>query len=77
MPFVAEAAFSALLGAVMASGLLLAGCFLVQDWLAKRLLFIHLIGLSAVLAVIPLLAVAGMVMAAIAAMLTLRKYLKV
>ncbi|WP_030271973.1 permease-like cell division protein FtsX [Streptomyces sp. NRRL B-24484] len=77
MPFIAEAAVSALLGAVMASGLLLLGHFFVQHWLAKRVLFIQFIGLSSVLTVIPLLVVVGMVMAGIAAFFTLRKYLKV
>ncbi|WP_035793422.1 permease-like cell division protein FtsX [Kitasatospora mediocidica] len=77
MPFIAEAAFAALLGAVMASGLLLIGNYGVQHWLANKVQFIHFIGLSSVLQVIPLLIVAGMVMAAIAAFLTLRKYLKV
>jgi len=77
MPFIAEAAFAALLGAALASGLLLGGHFFVQHWLAKKVLFIHFIGLSSVLAVIPLLVVVGMGMAGIAAFFTLRKYLKV
>lgn len=77
MPFIAEAAFAALLGAVLASGLLLVGNYGVQHWLAAKVQFIHFIGLSSVLAVIPLLIVAGMAMAAVAAFLTLRKYLKV
>ncbi|MCC9308518.1 permease-like cell division protein FtsX [Kitasatospora sp. RB6PN24] len=77
MPFIAEAAFAALLGAVLASGLLLLANFGVQHWLASRVQFIHFIGLSSVLQVIPLLIVAGMGMAAVAAFLTLRKYLKV
>lgn len=77
MPFIAEAAFAALLGAVLASGLLLIGNYGVQHWLANKVQFIHFIGLSSVLAVIPLLIVAGMAMAAVAAFLTLRKYLKV
>ncbi len=77
MPFIAEAAFAALLGAVMASGLLLGGHFFVHSWLADRVQFIHFIGLSSVLAVIPLLVVVGMGMAGIAAFFTLRKYLKV
>jgi cell division transport system permease protein len=77
MPFIAEAAFAALLGAVLASGLLLVGNFGVHHWLASRVQFIHFIGLSSVLQVIPLLMVVGMGMAAIAAFLTLRKYLKV
>ncbi|GAA2745362.1 MULTISPECIES: permease-like cell division protein FtsX [Kitasatospora] len=77
MPFIAEAAFAALLGAALASVLLLGGHFFVQGWLAKKVLFIHFIGLSSVLAVIPLLVVVGMGMAGIAAFFTLRKYLKV
>ncbi|MFF0297529.1 permease-like cell division protein FtsX [Kitasatospora sp. NPDC004615] len=77
MPFIAEAAFSALLGAGLASLLLLGGHFFVHGWLAKKVLFINFIGLSSVLAVIPLLVVVGMAMAGIAAFFTLRKYLKV
>ncbi|MER5867834.1 permease-like cell division protein FtsX [Kitasatospora sp. NPDC002040] len=77
MPFIAEAAFAALLGAALASGLLVGGHFFVQGFLAKRVEFIHFIGLSSVLSVIPLLVVVGMGMAAIAAFFTLRKYLKV
>ncbi|MDH6126700.1 permease-like cell division protein FtsX [Kitasatospora sp. GP82] len=77
MPFIAEAAFAALLGAMLASGLLLAGHFFVQNFLAQRVQFIHFIGLSSVLTVIPLLIVIGMGMAGIAAFITLRKYLKV
>ncbi|MFJ5926260.1 permease-like cell division protein FtsX [Kitasatospora sp. NPDC092948] len=77
MPFIAEAAFAALLGAALASLLLVGGHFFVQGWLAKKVLFINFIGLSSVLAVIPLLVVVGMAMAGIAAFFTLRKYLKV
>ncbi|KQV11654.1 MULTISPECIES: permease-like cell division protein FtsX [unclassified Kitasatospora] len=77
MPFIAEAAFAALLGATLASGLLVGGHFFVQGFLAKKVEFIHFIGLSSVLSVIPLLVVVGMGMAAIAAFFTLRKYLKV
>ncbi|GAA2143759.1 permease-like cell division protein FtsX [Kitasatospora kazusensis] len=77
MPFIAEAAFAALLGAVLASGLLLLGHYFVQHFLAQRVQFIQFIGLSSVLAVIPLLIVVGMAMAGVAAFFTLRKYLKV
>ncbi|MEV4559007.1 permease-like cell division protein FtsX [Kitasatospora sp. NPDC049285] len=77
MPFIAEAAFAALLGAALASTLLVGGHFFVQGWLQKKVMFIHFIGLSSVLAVIPLLVVVGMGMAGIAAFFTLRKYLKV
>ncbi|MEU3497538.1 permease-like cell division protein FtsX [Kitasatospora cineracea] len=77
MPFIAEAAFAALLGSALASALLLGGHFFVQGWLAKKVAFIHFIGLSSVLAVIPLLVVVGMAMAGVAAFFTLRKYLKV
>ncbi len=77
MPFIAEAAFAALLGAALASGLLLIGHYFVQHFLAQRVQFIQFIGLSSVLAVIPLLIVVGMAMAGVAAFFTLRKYLKV
>ncbi|WP_441248357.1 permease-like cell division protein FtsX [Kitasatospora sp. McL0602] len=77
MPFIAEAAFAALLGAALASALLVGGYSFVLNNLAKRVEFIHFIGLSSVLTVIPLLIAGGMGMAAIAAFLTLRKYLKI
>ncbi|MFC8719079.1 permease-like cell division protein FtsX [Kitasatospora sp. NPDC057198] len=77
MPFIAEAAFAALLGSALASALLVGGHFFVQHWLAKKVQFITFIGLSSVLSVIPLLVVVGMGMAAVAAFFTLRKYLKV
>jgi Cell division protein len=77
MPFIAEAAFAALLGAGLASGLLLLGNLFVHSWLQQRVQFIHFIGLTEVMRVIPLLVVVGMGMAAVAAFFTLRKYLKV
>ncbi|MCD0485082.1 permease-like cell division protein FtsX [Streptacidiphilus sp. ASG 303] len=77
MPFIAEAAFAALLGAGLASGLLLLGNVFVHSWLQQRVQFIHFIGLPEVMRVIPLLVVIGMAMAAVAAFFTLRKYLKV
>ncbi|WP_377271103.1 permease-like cell division protein FtsX [Peterkaempfera sp. SMS 1(5)a] len=77
MPFIAEAAFAALLGAALASGLLLLGNLFVHNWLQQRVQFIHFIGLPEVVRVIPMLVVAGMGMAAVAAFFTLRKYLKV
>jgi cell division transport system permease protein len=77
MPFIAEAAFAALLGAALASGLLLLGNVFVHGWLQERVQFIHFIGLPEVLRVIPLLVVVGMAMAAVAAFFTLRKYLRV
>jgi cell division transport system permease protein len=77
VPFIAEAAFAALLGAVLASGLLLLGNVFVQNWLQPRVQFIRFIGLSEVMQVIPLLVVIGMAMAAVAAFITLRRYLKV
>ncbi|MFJ6216382.1 permease-like cell division protein FtsX [Streptomyces sp. NPDC092296] len=77
MPFIAEAAFAALLGAALASGLLLLGNVFVQDWLQPRVQSVVFIGLPEVLRVIPLLVVIGIAMAAVAAFFTLRKYLKV
>ncbi|WP_406194380.1 permease-like cell division protein FtsX [Kitasatospora sp. NBC_01560] len=77
IPFIAEAVFAALLGAALASGLLFAGHYVVTHVIGKRINFIHFIGVSSVLSVIPLLVVAGTVMAAGAATVTLRKYLRV
>ncbi|AUG80994.1 cell division protein FtsX [Kitasatospora sp. MMS16-BH015] len=77
IPFVAEAVFAALLGAALASGLLLAGHYVISHLIGSRIAFIHLIGISAVWSVIPLLVLAGTGMAAGAALVTLRKHLKV
>ncbi|GAA5024494.1 permease-like cell division protein FtsX [Kitasatospora paranensis] len=77
LPFIAEAVVAALLGATLASVFLLAGHYAVIHVIGGRITFFHFVGISAVLTVIPLLIVAGAAMAAGAALITLRKYLRV
>ncbi|GAA1190300.1 cell division transport system permease protein [Kitasatospora gansuensis] len=77
LPFIAEAAFAALLGAALACGMLIGGHYFLRRTLADQLGFLRLIGLSSVLSVIPLLIAVGIGMASVAAFVTLRKHLKV
>ncbi|MFC1410158.1 permease-like cell division protein FtsX [Streptacidiphilus sp. N1-12] len=78
LPFIAEAAFAALVGAILASGMLALGKYLLIDrFLRSQIKLINFIGWNPVFQVMPLMLVLGVGMAAIAAFLTLRKYLKV
>lgn len=78
MPFIAEAAFAALVGAVLASAMLALGKYLVVDqFLSHQIALIHFIGWGPVFQVMPLLVLMGVLVSGTAAMLTLRKYLKV
>ncbi|MBC3842548.1 ABC transporter permease [Streptacidiphilus sp. 4-A2] len=78
MPFIAEAAFAAVVGAVLASGMLAVGKYLLVDqFLSKQISLINFIGWGPVFKVMPLILVIGVGMSSIAAFLTLRKYLRV
>ncbi|MFH0244130.1 permease-like cell division protein FtsX [Streptomyces sp. HK10] len=80
MPFIAEAAFAGLLGAVGATVLLVVGRYFLIDAglsLAEQMPLIDFIGWDALLKVLPLVFVVGVLMPALAAFITLRKYLKV
>ena len=78
MPFILEAAIAGLIGAGFACVLLLGGkFFLIDSWLADKIALINFIGWDAVLKVLPLLIAVGVLMPAVAAFFTLRKYLKV
>lgn len=77
-PFVAEAAFAATLGAILAAGMLaVAKYFLIDHWLSKQIQLFTFIGWGPFFQVIPLLWAIGLGMSSVAAFLTLRKYLKV
>jgi cell division transport system permease protein len=77
-PFVAEAAFAATLGAVLASAMLaVAKYFLIDNWLSHQIQLFQFIGWGPFFQVVPLLWVIGLAMSSVAAFLTLRKYLKV
>ncbi|QPP08587.1 ABC transporter permease [Streptomyces bathyalis] len=78
MPFILEAAIAGLIGAGFACVLLVGGkFFLIDSWLAQKIALINFIGWDAVLKVLPLLIAVGVLMPAVAAFFTLRKYLKV
>jgi len=78
LPFILEAAIAGLIGAVLASVLLAGGkYFLIDSWLKEKIVLIHFIGWEAVLKVLPLILAVGVLMPAVAAFFTLRKYLKV
>ncbi|MFD1831847.1 MULTISPECIES: permease-like cell division protein FtsX [Streptomyces] len=80
MPFIAEAAFAGLLGAVGAALLLVVGRYFLIDAglsLAEQMPLINFIGWDALFKVVPLILVVGVLMPALAAFFTLRKYLKV
>ncbi|MET8681824.1 permease-like cell division protein FtsX [Streptomyces sp. NPDC004647] len=80
MPFIMEAAFAGLLGAIGACGMLLIGRYFLIDHglaLSEKLNLINFIGWDAVLAKLPLVLAIGLLMPALAAFFALRKYLKV
>jgi cell division transport system permease protein len=78
MPFIAEAAFAAFAGSVLASAMLALGKYLVIDkFLKHQIALINFIGWGPVFQVMPLMLIAGVAVSSLAALLTLRKYLKV
>ncbi|WP_327283662.1 MULTISPECIES: permease-like cell division protein FtsX [unclassified Streptomyces] len=80
VPFIMEAAFAGLIGAVFACGMLGAGQYFVIDHgaaLRSKMELINFIGWDSVLAKLPLVLVIGVLMPSLAAFVALRKYLKV
>lgn len=78
MPFILEAAIAGLIGAGVACVMLVTGkYFLIDNWLAERIVLINFIGWDEVLKVLPLVLLVGVAMPSIAAFFTLRKYLRV
>ncbi len=80
MPFIMEAALAGLIGGGLACVMLLIGrYFLIDGGLAlqSKIQLIHFLGWSDVIKVLPLVLVVGIMMPAVAAFITLRKYLKV
>lgn len=79
-PFIMEAAFAGVLGGIAASGMLIVGRYFMIDHgldLSHKLNLINFIGWDAVLAKLPLVLAASVLMPALAAFFALRKYLKV
>ncbi|MFF5444392.1 permease-like cell division protein FtsX [Streptomyces sp. NPDC012888] len=80
VPFIMEAAFAGLIGAVLACGMLGAGQYFVIDHgaaLRDKMELINFIGWDSVLTKLPLVLVIGVLMPSLAAFIALRKYLKV
>ncbi|MFD9335234.1 permease-like cell division protein FtsX [Streptomyces sp. NPDC060028] len=80
VPFIMEAAFAGLIGAIFACGMLGAGQYFVIDHgaaLRTKMELINFIGWDSVLTKLPLVLVIGLLMPSLAAFVALRKYLKV
>ncbi|GFH33847.1 permease-like cell division protein FtsX [Streptomyces pacificus] len=80
MPFIMEAAFAGLLGGLVACVMLLVGRYFLIDGglaLSEKMPLVNFIGWDAVIAVLPLVLVIGLLMPSMAALIALRKYLKV
>jgi cell division transport system permease protein len=78
LPFLLEAAVAALIGTIVALGLLAAGkYYLIDNTLASTFTFTTFIGWDSVITLIPTLIFVGVGLAIASALLTLRKYLKV
>ncbi len=78
LPFILEGVVAALIGSLLASGAVLALVFFfVQGFLAERLPFTSFVGMGDGMLVVPLLILAGVVLAAVASGLAIRRYLKI
>lgn len=79
LPFVLESLIAAVIGAVIASGILLAFTqFAIQGWLRKTLRFIdNWVSLGDAAMVLPWMFLLGMLIAGVSSFLSLRRYLKV
>jgi cell division transport system permease protein len=78
LPFILEGVVAALLGSMLAAGAVLGlVVFFVQGFLAQRLPFTSFVSLSDGMLVVPLLIAAGVVLAAVASGLAIRRYLKI
>jgi cell division transport system permease protein len=80
MPFLMEAAFAGLVGGILACGMLLVGRYFLVDHglaLAKQITLINFLSWGDVIRVLPLVLAVGILMPAVAALIALRKYLKV
>ncbi|MEY4617981.1 MAG: hypothetical protein RL101_167 [Actinomycetota bacterium] len=77
-PFILEGVFAAVIGSVLASGAVVAVVqFFVQGYLASKLPFTNFVGLTDALIVAPILVGVGIVLAAIASGLAIRRYLRI
>lgn len=78
LPFILEGVVAATIGSILAGGAVLAIVqFFVQGYLAERLPFTSFVGITDGLIVIPVLIGAGIVLAALASGLAIRRYLRI
>jgi cell division transport system permease protein len=78
LPFILEGVVAALIGSVLSAVAVLAMIeFFVQGFLAQRLPFTSFVSLTDGMLVVPLLIAAGVLLAAIASGLAIRRYLKI
>lgn len=77
LPFVLEGVLTAVVGALIASALLGAGLVALLGSLSEQVPFMPFIGTRTVLEVVPILVVVGGGLAALASMISLRKFLSV
>ena len=79
LPFILEAAIAGLIGAVVAcGGVAMIKVFFIDRGMAPSFRFIDAwVGWPEILAIMPWLLVAGVLMSAVAAFFTLRRYLRV
>jgi cell division transport system permease protein len=78
LPFILEGVVAALIGSLLAAGAVLGlVAFFVQGFLSERLPFTSFVSLSDGMLVVPLLIAAGIVLAAVASGLAIRRYLKI
>jgi cell division transport system permease protein len=77
-PFILEGIVAATIGSIFAGGAVLGIVqFFVQGYLAERLPFTSFVGISDGLLVVPLLIGAGILLAALASGLAIRRYLRI
>ncbi|CAB4624392.1 unannotated protein [freshwater metagenome] len=78
LPFILEGVVAAFIGSLLSAGAVLGlVVFFVQGFLAERLPFTSFVSLSDGMLVVPLLIAAGVVLAAAASGLAIRRYLKI
>lgn len=78
LPFILEGVFAATIGSILSGVAVLAIVqFFVQSYLAERLPFTSFVGLADGLLVVPMLLATGIVLAALASGLAIRRYLRI
>jgi cell division transport system permease protein len=78
LPFILEGVLAAIVGSVLAGGAVIAIVhFFVQGYLAVNMPFTNFVGFADTLVVVPILIGAGIVLAALASGLAIRRYLRI